>query len=222
MSNYNILKIINKIQHLKDIDSNVYNYVFRKLYFKLLRSIYKFNKWHSGAIFEDRIYRKKILELIESIGSELSVVVELGCGLGEVLSRITAKKKYGVDLSLNVIKAARVINSKNITFIHGNFESIFDITESNISLLLLVNIFYAMPSQKIIDDIIAIIKKKNICYIISDKVYNPILFDQYSIEKCIGYKRVKVMKVLNDGENIRDLYLYRVINQNSPTHQIDN
>ena len=49
------------------------------------------------------------MDLVNALTPER--VVEVGCGLGDILSRIEARDRFGLDEDANVIRAAR--------FLHG-------------------------------------------------------------------------------------------------------
>jgi hypothetical protein len=63
-------------------------------------------------------------------------VVELGCGLGDILSRIEAPIRVGYDIDSGVIRAARFLHGRHVTFVEGDAASF---REERPDVLILVN-----------------------------------------------------------------------------------
>jgi len=84
-----------------------YIYTF-KLF--LLSRIYHFEKWHWKNNLESVKYKKVVINKI----NELSVktVIEVGCGLGEILGNLNAKHVIGYDTSKEVIVAGKFLYKK--------------------------------------------------------------------------------------------------------------
>tara|TARA_B100000575_G_C23027094_1_gene591430 strand:- start:111 stop:584 length:474 start_codon:yes stop_codon:yes gene_type:complete len=72
-------------------------------------------------------------------------VIEVGCGLCDVLTRIKANNKIGIDQDKNVIKACKFINFKDIHFINNSFlevinlEKYFNFKDKEKNLLICIN-----------------------------------------------------------------------------------
>ena len=100
----------------------------RKRKLKKLQKSFNFSNWHFEACFECRPYKKQILNIANQIAPE--TIVDIGCGLGEILSKTKAKFKYGIDPDFSVIKAAEYLHP-NIKFYHGNSEFMYEIIDSD-------------------------------------------------------------------------------------------
>ena len=68
-----------------------------------------------------RPYKKVSVQIANSY--KFINVIEIGCGLCDILSRINCAKKIGIDIDQNIIKACKVIFKNKVNFING---SIFD------------------------------------------------------------------------------------------------
>ena len=101
---------------------------------KLLREIYGFHPWHAAAPLSARPYRRTVAEMVNAVNP--ASVVEVGCGLGSVLSLVRAKSRHGYDLDDAVIRAARMLRSNSIAFTRGDMCSV---DESHMDVLILVN-----------------------------------------------------------------------------------
>jgi SAM-dependent methyltransferase len=83
-----------------------------------LRRVFGFDSWHAEAPYSCRSYKRKIVELANSF--EPSTVVEVGCGLGDILSRVRAGERFGFDSDAGVIRAARFLHPGKVHWIHGD------------------------------------------------------------------------------------------------------
>ena len=93
-----------------------------RVYLRALARIYKFNAWHVEAPTSARGYRNTVADLVNRLSP--TTVVEVGCGLGYILSRIDAVQRFGYDVDKGVINAARFIHGKKITFVHGDLSAV--------------------------------------------------------------------------------------------------
>lgn len=105
-----------------------------RLYLKILQKIFKFDSWHVMGNMNCRTYKREALILTELISP--ASVVELGCGLGDLVSNVKAVKKIGIDISSAAINAARYINGGKCEFIVGSFDQV---EKYSADLLIMVN-----------------------------------------------------------------------------------
>ena len=108
--------------HLKEIKF-VLNVYFRKL----LQWVFKFDKWHVAPLSQRKYCHKIITKL--NAHTQRKSVIDIGCGLGDILSKLNYASKLGVDAEKNVIRAASFIsnikfNYKNTSYVHGSFPNI--------------------------------------------------------------------------------------------------
>lgn len=59
--------------------------------YRILHIFFHFDKWHMNAIYNITPYKKEVVKIINEIRPKF--VIEIGCGLGEIISRIKAYKK---------------------------------------------------------------------------------------------------------------------------------
>jgi SAM-dependent methyltransferase len=119
--------------------SNFLMSLLKRIFFLSLRLRYKFNVWHASSPLESTPYKSQVIDLVNSFSP--STVVEIGCGLGEMLTKIKSQYRIGIDYDFGAIQAATFLNKKNIEFIHHDFESIknIDLNVSKIDFLLMIN-----------------------------------------------------------------------------------
>ena len=134
--------------------SSVIKYIAKRAYFTWLQRKYSFDVWHAVTPYEARSYKKTVVELASKL--EVDSVVEIGCGLGEILARIDSKNKFGVDRELAVIDAANHLYKKQCQFYDIDLDDfIAEFPHDNFELLIMVNWVHEIPwvnlKQKIKD-----------------------------------------------------------------------
>jgi SAM-dependent methyltransferase len=169
-----IQKIILKAKYLTI--SDLLRAGFRIFIFKFLEIIYGFDEWHASSCYELRFYKQIVVNVLNKRVQKDDIVVEVGCGLGEIISRIKSNYKYGLDIDGNVIKAAAVLD-RNINFIHG---SLVDFNQ-DIDYLIAVNFLHKFNKKELyafFSDFLA--KNKILCLIADQTKYNSFIIDVLS------------------------------------------
>jgi SAM-dependent methyltransferase len=108
--------------------------VFTRNRYKSLQKKFEFDPWHSKGTYYCRPYQRQAAKLINSVFP--NKVVEVGCGLGEILQRVNARQRFGYDIDQNVISAAKYLRGKKIIFRVG---TCYDVKETDIDVLVLLN-----------------------------------------------------------------------------------
>lgn len=89
--------------------------------YKRLCKKYHIDRWHVSP-YELRKYVQVTAEYVNS--KKVDVVVDIGCGLGEMLRHINAETRIGIDDQEEVIKVARMLDKGNITYNVGSFDTV--------------------------------------------------------------------------------------------------
>jgi len=113
---------------------------------RLLQCVYGFNRWHADAPLSARPYRRTAARVISDLNPDY--VVEVGCGLGVLLSLVRARHRYGYDIDGGAIRAARLIRSRRIVFREGDLTSV---DQPTIDVLVLVNWIHEFSPQQLSD-----------------------------------------------------------------------
>ena len=92
----------------------------QKKKYKKLQEVYRFDPWHISA-YELRKYLQDVAGYISS--KKPDVVVDIGCGLGDMLRHTDAKVKIGMDIHDDVLEAAMTLDG-DIQYIQGSFEEL--------------------------------------------------------------------------------------------------
>ncbi|MBQ2934649.1 MAG: class I SAM-dependent methyltransferase [Lachnospiraceae bacterium] len=94
----------------------------KRLYYKSLRKKYQFDPWHDSP-YELRKYAQATAEYINRHGAD--TVVDIGCGLGEVLRNISAPQRIGLDECGICIEVAKKLDkTKRIQYVQGSFNDL--------------------------------------------------------------------------------------------------
>jgi SAM-dependent methyltransferase len=107
----------------------------------LLFSYYRFDKWHVHPLSR----RKYALDIIKYLNkkpaSERQVIIEIGCGLGDLLRSVRFEKRIGYDLDANALRAAKWLSK--VTFNQSIVYNWFKFPESRLdgtaNVIILVN-----------------------------------------------------------------------------------
>src|ERR1700683_5160229 len=83
-----------------------------------LRLLFGVDRWHASAPYSWRPYKELVVELANAL--EPSIAVEVGCGLGDIISRVNAVERFGIDSDARVIRAARFLHRGRGFWIHDD------------------------------------------------------------------------------------------------------
>src|SRR6185312_6864325 len=87
----------------------------RSLY-TVLRAAYPFDRWHCRVVRENCRYFDRVRALHGELRPDATV--EVGSGLGEIVSGLESPILIGVDRDAAVIRAARLLRGRRVTFLH--------------------------------------------------------------------------------------------------------
>ena len=137
---------------------------------RLLRLRFRFDKWHVHAADKPNYVR-----LVTKYGNNVegSKVLEIGCGLGNLVSNLNFQTRIGIDLNEEVVRAAKFLNKfqiRKVNYVVGSFgeASLFD----DIDLLILINWIHRLNPSVLENEIRKLIKSslKERAYMISEGV----------------------------------------------------
>ena len=112
----------------------------------ILFYIFKFDRWHISPI-ESREYCLDSLEYINKNVHQNDCIIEVGCGLGETISKVNASNLRGYDTSSKAIQAAKLYHfRRKVSFHIGSFNSI---KNCDIKYLIALNFLHDFDSQTV-------------------------------------------------------------------------
>ena len=195
-SKYNVLRLKKIFKLIRIIFSRI---VLRVLSFGL-----KVPKWHLNATFESRYYKRMVIKISNMY--KANFVIEIGCGIGEILGRLNASQKYGFDINKDTLILCKRLN-KNIKTIHNdimsNNQKILEIINSSEKdetiLIIMVNWLHEYSEFKV---------KKMLESILSIKRNIIVIADIY---QRVEYSRIPENKIVHKFKDIKNINFYKKI-----------
>lgn len=174
---------------------------------KILFYIYKFDKWHLYSV-DSKYYVKDIINILQK-HKDISSVLEIGCGLGDIVGNLKDKKCVGIDLSPEVIRAARLLHPKTKFFV-GSFENV---SRKKIDCLITVNFMHAIEPNQLKEYYRNFFLQNRIKYVVFDSVASPAYQYNHLASKMFGdlYKKKKSIGRYRVARGIRTIDLYERI-----------
>jgi trans-aconitate methyltransferase len=120
-----------------------------RLWLRGLRVVFQFDAWHAAAPYSCRPYKRKVVELVNALAPAMAV--EVGCGLGEILSRVRANERFGFDSDRAVIRAARFLHRGKVRWIHADLAAVAPSLpeERRIDCLIMVNWIHNLSPEQL-------------------------------------------------------------------------
>lgn len=138
----------------------------KKQFYELLQRRYQFDKWHITPIN----FRPYAIGIVRYLNKKpKKKVVEVGCGLGEIIGNISGCEREAYDIDVNVIRAAKKLYRKT-NFKVGTFDSI---KNQRIDYLITVNFIHGIPPAELKDNYEWLLKSNDISHLIFDIVDSP-------------------------------------------------
>ena len=186
---------------------------FAAIFNLILQKIYRFDPWHVSGNYYSRPYKARVVALAETHHPQ--IVVEIGVGLGDIIGRVNAPKRAGLDLDRKVIKAARYCVPRNVVLAQANFldpQSILTALKAAqidaIDCLILVNWIHMIGIDEIagtLDHVAAIIPIRRIL-VDAIKPGTPGYRHHHDAD---AFKRLGTIEEARQGDGVRDLLLIR-------------
>lgn len=172
----------------KIIDQYRYGYLYltivglyRYFYLGRLQSRFNFDPWHRSP----KELRPYTMDMISYLNSQIGIkdtVVEVGCGIGEIVNNLRCDNLYGYDMSREVVEAARYLDKKKrVHYDVGTFE---DIVGLNIDFFIAVNF---------VQDIDPATLKEAFRHICENNSVRNIVVDTFGIEKKYNHDYASVL-----------------------------
>lgn len=142
------------------------------MYREYLQRIIGFDRWHLGSLV-GRLYALPMIDRINELirNGELSsgMIIEVGCGLGDIISSIQWRDKLGYDIDRKAIRAARILHPRT-RFRVGTFDAI---RGEKISVLLALNFLHRVNDEDCFRYFSELISHNRVETIVIDAVQSP-------------------------------------------------
>ena len=185
--------------------------VLLRILYDGLRCVYGFNRWHAGASYASRAYKARTVLLVESLKPD--TVVEIGCGLGEILTHTHAKRRFGFDQDPAVIRAARMLHGRSAYFGPASLTEpakIAEVVAGPIDVLIMVN----WPHELSIEELGAALRGLTSSTVVSHLVIDSIAGHREGYLHHHGATDLsrlgEIVSVMDGDDGIRRLYAIRI------------
>ncbi|NBR11907.1 MAG: hypothetical protein EBU00_06805 [Alphaproteobacteria bacterium] len=142
---------------------------------KILHLIYGFDPWHITGTFHARPYKADVVRLCESVPHDC--VVEIGVGLGDILGRVHAVKRVGIDREAAVLRAAKYCVNGPVSFAVADFAKPDELITalktnavSSVDVLILVNWIHMIEMDVIAQTLSHVSREIPIKHIVMDTI----------------------------------------------------
>jgi SAM-dependent methyltransferase len=111
----------------------------------ILFLIFRFDSWHISPS-GNRIYPGAIIKYLKDKYA-LNDICEIGCGLGDIISKLSGKKMIGLDSDENVLKAASFLHKKILNLRFEKFVFPSSALEGSYDLIIAVNWIHSFDEE---------------------------------------------------------------------------
>jgi SAM-dependent methyltransferase len=182
--------------------------VLDRLWLSALCRVFGFDSWHAAAPYSCRPYKSQVVELANAIRPSLAV--EIGCGLGDILSRIDSAERIGIDIDAGVIRAAKFLHPA-LVWIHGGANTASQLLPEGkiVDCLITVNWIHAMSADTLEAMLLPLLKRAR--YLIVDSIdqNGPISYRHKHDFSFLAQNAQQIATVPVSGEP-RNLLLFKV------------
>ena len=100
--------------------------------------------WHSDNLYTCRPYKSHVVGLVTALNP--NVIVEVGCGIGDIISNIRAHSKYGIDPDAGAIKLAKILHPfSGVKWTTGDLNNLKEVPGEIDALILIGMLHYISP-----------------------------------------------------------------------------
>lgn len=142
-----------------------------RMYREYLQKVIGFDEWHLGSL-EGRHYALPMIHRVNELlvsGGTSGEVIEIGCGLGDIISLIRWKNRIGYDIDKRTIIAARILHPLT-AFRVGTFDELRD---KKISILMALNFLHRITDEDCCRYFYQLFHKNEVELVIVDEVQSP-------------------------------------------------
>lgn len=183
----------------------------KKFLFRLLAYWFGFDRWHASAPFECRPYKQEVVDLANSVHP--NCVLEIGCGLGEIVSRVDSRLRFGMDADAKVLAAARYLYGASCKFVVGSLGDTRNIAESAGAcpdLVILVNWPHGIGWPELRPQILKLVDLFDVSYLLVDGINAAVSGYKYHHGETEFTDCGRILRKVPSSDKIRTLYLISV------------
>lgn len=183
--------------------------LLKKLQYKRLARRYGFDPWHAKSPFECRGYKREVVQLAGRLHPQ--TVVEIGCGLGEIVSRVPDCRRFGFDIDARVVPAARELHGAACRFECAGLSDVDTVRRTvgsdGADLLVMVNWPHALPWPELAAHVRRLARAVSLRHVIIDTIEpgTPGYAHHHSVAELRGLGSVG--KSLRSIDGVRTLHV---------------
>jgi len=179
--------------------------------YRRLQRQFGFHPWHVQSPYLRRSYKARVVKLVNGFHPE--TVVEIGCGLGEIVARTTARHRFGFDCEPAAVTAASFQNGRHTGFHLGDLrkpEVIARVVQRPIDVLVAVNWPHMLPIEEIARAVADLTNHLPVGVLVIDTIRATRTgYEHYHTVRDISRLGTIVATVCG-GDGIRDLHTVRL------------
>lgn len=183
--------------------------IYQRIKYRILFHNFKIDPWHLSGTFYCRKYKTKTLEIINRIKPDY--YIDIGCGLGEILSKVDLKnkKKFGFDID-NKLELAIKKTKPNFYF-STNKKVFFNLLRKKIEgenkkiIVSLLNFSHTITEKKLYIYLNTLHKILGPYILITDSVFDKSKEYKYH-HKSFFDKQETIIEYIERIDQIRSLY----------------
>jgi hypothetical protein len=150
---------------------NVTRELGRRMLVSPLLAAYGTQRWHNRG-FCTTNYKKIVVAMARQLPERPDVVVEVGCGLGDLVSRVRAGHRFGYDIDAQVVACARVLQRfrrGEVIYRTGSIDSLEQLEFDVVDLLITIGWLHVFTDEWIQEQLRALTKTKLVRYVLVDE-----------------------------------------------------
>jgi hypothetical protein len=175
------------------------------MYLYFLKKIYKFDSWHYTASYYCKPYKKQVVTILDEY-NDLGSIVEIGCGLGDIVAHTKFDFKYGVDLSVPTVKCAKFLYGGDVNFSVGSFgEAKSLLVDNNIlsTVIVAINWTHNIEFDILSDAFRNLLKGIDEGYIVVDIINKGLVSYKYRHNISQYKKHFNIISEVDSMDNVR-------------------
>ena len=200
-----------KLISLKNI-INKFRCIIERLRYKLLLHNQNIDPWHFKGTFECRIYKKFVYKLVEEY--QPSLYIDIGCGLGDILSRIKLppKNKIGFDIDKGLEESIKKIYKNKFIFFNNKkilFKHLSEINSEKKIIITMLNFCHNLSSEDLKSMLLKYQKCLGKYILIIDNIFIYAEEYKYNHHNFL-YSHKGLIEYHDKIDNLRSLYVLNI------------
>jgi hypothetical protein len=177
---------------------------------RLLRARFGFAPWHVRSHAVARPYKAQVARVVSELAP--TAVVEIGCGLGDILGNVSAPVRVGLDSDSGAVRAASTLHP-DCTFHSASFEDAAEVLSAlgveGIDALILVNWTHDLPPTELTEGLMKLAAAHDINWLVMDIITSPDPGYRFRHDRWL--QRLSRDPVARERlDNVRDLVVVRL------------